>query len=153
MIWQFPGKYAEKRYNLCTVEPVLCDHNVLNNRFDKHGLFLIDVCTTCYERPPVLRDRICWAEGVVAQYRFYYIMCMGGGVMVCVCLYVCACVCECASGYVCLCVCMCVHIQCTVTPRYNAVVGRHLLGPPYKRGTLLDPVDLFDIAIPRQRYW
>ena len=28
-------------------------------------------CTTCYERPPVLRDRFCWAEGVVAQYRFY----------------------------------------------------------------------------------
>ena len=39
--------------------------------------------------------------------------------------------------------------SCTVTPRYNAVVGRHLLGPPYKRGTLWDPVDLFDI-IPRR---
>ena len=38
----------------------------------------------------------------------------------------------------------------TVTPRYNAVVGRHLLGPHYKRGTLWDPVDLFDIIIPRQ---
>ena len=38
----------------------------------------------------------------------------------------------------------------TVTPRYNAVVGRHLLGPPYKRGALWDPVDLFDIIIPRQ---
>ena len=30
-------------------------------------------CTTCYERPPVLRDRFCWAEGVVAQDRFYCI--------------------------------------------------------------------------------
>ena len=30
-----------------------------------------DLCTTCYERPPVLRDRFCWAEGVVAQDRFY----------------------------------------------------------------------------------
>ena len=30
-----------------------------------------DFCTTCYERPPVLRDRFCWAEGVVAQNRFY----------------------------------------------------------------------------------
>ena len=40
--------------------------------------------------------------------------------------------------------------QCTVTLRYNAVVGRHLLGPPYKRGTLWDPVDLFDIIIPWQ---
>ena len=29
-----------------------------------HGLFLIDVCTTCYKRPPVLGDRFCWAEGV-----------------------------------------------------------------------------------------
>ena len=38
----------------------------------------------------------------------------------------------------------------TVTPRYNAVVGRHLLRPPYKRGALWDPVDLFDIIIPRQ---
>ena len=35
----------------------------------------------------------------------------------------------------------------TVTPRYNAVIGRHLLGPPYKRGALWDPVDLFDIII------
>ena len=42
------------------------------------------------------------------------------------------------------------HFTCTVTPRYNAVVGRHLLGPPYKRGALWDPVDLFDIVIPRQ---
>ena len=33
-----------------------------------------DCCTTCYERPPVLRDRFCWAEGVVAQVRFYCIM-------------------------------------------------------------------------------
>ena len=33
-------------------------------------------------------------------------------------------------------------------PRYNAVAGRHLLRPPYKRGTLWDPVDLFDIVIP-----
>ena len=33
----------------------------------------------------------------------------------------------------------------TVTLRYNAVVGRHLLGPPHKRGALWDPVDLFDI--------
>ena len=41
-------------------------------------------------------------------------------------------------------------INCTVTPRYNAVVGSHLLGPPYKRGALWDPVDLFDIIIPRQ---
>ena len=40
----------------------------------------------------------------------------------------------------------------TVPPRYNAVVGRHLLRPPYKRGALWDPVDLFDIVIPRQRY-
>ena len=39
--------------------------------------------------------------------------------------------------------------KCTVTPRYNAVVGRHLLGPPYTRGTLWDPVDWFDIVIPR----
>ena len=30
-----------------------------------------DFCTTCYERPPVLSDRFCWAEGVVAQDRFY----------------------------------------------------------------------------------
>ena len=37
----------------------------------------------------------------------------------------------------------------TVTPRYNAVVGRHLLGLPYKRGVLWDPVDLVDIVIPR----
>ena len=39
----------------------------------------------------------------------------------------------------------------TVMPRYNAVVWRHLLGPPYKRGALWDPVDLFDIVVPRQR--
>ena len=32
-----------------------------------------DFCTTCYERPPVLSDRFCWAEGVVAQDRFYCI--------------------------------------------------------------------------------
>ena len=38
----------------------------------------------------------------------------------------------------------------TVTLRYNAVVRRHLLGPPYKRGALWDPVDLFDIIIPRR---
>ena len=36
--------------------------------------------------------------------------------------------------------------------RYNAVVGRHILRLPYKRGALWDPVDLFDIVIPRQRY-
>ena len=40
----------------------------------------------------------------------------------------------------------------TVLPRYNTVVGRHLLRPPYKRGALWDPVDLFEIVIPRQRY-
>ena len=40
--------------------------------------------------------------------------------------------------------------HCTVMPRYNAVVGRQLLGPPYKRGALWDPVDLFNIVIPRQ---
>ena len=33
-----------------------------------------DFCITCYERPPVLRDRFCWAEGVVAQDRFYCII-------------------------------------------------------------------------------
>ena len=38
----------------------------------------------------------------------------------------------------------------TVPPRYNAVVGRHLLGPRYKRGAQWDPVDLFDIVIQRQ---
>ena len=38
----------------------------------------------------------------------------------------------------------------TVTLRYNAVVGRHLLRPPYKRGALWDPVDLFDTIIPRR---
>ena len=38
----------------------------------------------------------------------------------------------------------------TVTPRYNVVVGRHRLRPPYKGGALWDPVDLFDIVIPRQ---
>ena len=32
---------------------------------------VLDFCTTCYERPPVLSDRFCWAEGVVAQDRFY----------------------------------------------------------------------------------
>ena len=42
-----------------TVEPVLyglCHERplVLNDRFHRHGLFLIDVCTTCYKRPPVL---------------------------------------------------------------------------------------------------
>ena len=36
------------------------------------------------------------------------------------------------------------------TLRYNAVVVRHLFGPPYKRGALWDPVDLFDIIIPRR---
>ena len=45
---------------------------------------------------------------------------------------------------------ICWIIFTTVTPRYNAVVGKHLLGAPYKRGTLWDPVDLFDIIIPRQ---
>ena len=30
-----------------------------------------DLCPTCYERPPVLSDRFWWAEGVVAQDRFY----------------------------------------------------------------------------------
>ena len=30
-----------------------------------------DFCTTCYERPPVLSDRFRWAEGVVAQDKFY----------------------------------------------------------------------------------
>ena len=30
-----------------------------------------DLCPTCYERPPVLSDRFCLAEGVVAQDRFY----------------------------------------------------------------------------------
>ena len=30
-----------------------------------------DFCTNCYERPPVLSDHFCWAEGVVAQDRFY----------------------------------------------------------------------------------
>ena len=44
------------------------------------------------------------------------------------------------------------HGSSAVPPRYNAVVGRHLLRPPYKRGALWDPVDLFDIVIPRQRY-
>ena len=44
------------------------------------------------------------------------------------------------------------HFPGTVTLRYNAVVGRHLLRPPYKRGALWDPIDLFDIVIPRQRY-
>ena len=39
--------------------------------------------------------------------------------------------------------------QDTVTPRCNVDVGRHLLGPPYRRGALWDPVDLFDIVIPR----
>ena len=32
-----------------------------------------DFRMTCYERPPVLRDRFCLAEGVVAQDRFYCI--------------------------------------------------------------------------------
>ena len=45
---------------------------------------------------------------------------------------------------------VCFEGATTVTPRYNTVVGRHLLRPPYKRGTLWDPVDLFDIIIPRQ---
>ena len=30
-----------------------------------------DFCTTCYERPSVLRDCFCWSEGVVPQDRFY----------------------------------------------------------------------------------
>ena len=42
--------------------------------------------------------------------------------------------------------------DCTVMLRYNAVVGRHLLTLPHKRGALWDPVDLFDIVIPGQRY-
>ena len=37
----------------------------------------------------------------------------------------------------------------TVTPRYNAGIGRHLLGPPYKRGAPWDLVDLYDIVILR----
>ena len=32
-----------------------------------------DLCPTCYERPPVLSDPLWWAEGVVAQDRFYCI--------------------------------------------------------------------------------
>ena len=36
-----------------------------------------DFCTTCYERPPVLSDRFCWAEWVVAQDRFYCIYIQG----------------------------------------------------------------------------
>ena len=65
---------------MVSVEPVLCGlcHErplVLNDRFHRHGLFLIDICTTCYERPSVLRDRFCWAEGVVAQDRFYCTIC------------------------------------------------------------------------------
>ena len=63
------------------------------------------------------------------------------------CMHACMHVCMYVCMYVCIYVCMYV---CTVTPRYNAVVGRHLLGPPYKRGALWDPVDLFDIIIPRQ---
>ena len=46
---------------------------VLKDSFHRHRLFLIEICTTCYERPPVLTDRFCWAEGVVAQDRFYCI--------------------------------------------------------------------------------
>ena len=42
-----------------------------------------------------------------------------------------------------------IHTIYTVTLRDNAVVGSHLLGPPYRRGALWDPVDLFDIVIPR----
>ena len=37
-----------------------------------------DFCTTCYERPPVLRDRFCWAEGVVAQAKRF---CLADGVV------------------------------------------------------------------------
>ena len=33
-----------------------------------------DFCTTCYERPPVLRAHFCLAEGVVVQNRFYCIV-------------------------------------------------------------------------------
>ena len=40
-------------------------------------------------------------------------------------------------------------LSITVTPRYNTVIGMHLLGPPYKRGALWDLVDLIDIVIPR----
>ena len=43
----------------------------------------------------------------------------------------------------------CLWVSGTVTPRYNAIIGRHLLGPPYKRGALWDPVDLFYIVIPK----
>ena len=50
----------------------MSDH--LSVVFHRHGLFLIDVCTTCFERLPVLRDRFCLAEGVVAQDMFYCIV-------------------------------------------------------------------------------
>ena len=41
------------------VEPLLCDlcHKrllILKDYFHRHGLFLIDICTTCYERPLLL---------------------------------------------------------------------------------------------------
>ena len=53
---------------------VICHERpfVLKDRFHRHELFLIDVArTTCYVRPPDLRDRFCWAEEVVSQYRLF----------------------------------------------------------------------------------
>ena len=43
-----------------------------------------DLYTTCYERPPVLRDRFCWAEWVVAQDRLY---CIYGPTVIIQCQY------------------------------------------------------------------
>ena len=59
-----------------TLEPVLCDLSneqplVLKDRFHGHGLFLMDVCTTFYVGPSVLRDRFCSTRGVVSQDWFY----------------------------------------------------------------------------------
>ena len=45
---------------------------VLKDCFHRHGLFLIDVCTPCYERPPVLRDCFCSAEGLVSRQVLLY---------------------------------------------------------------------------------
>ena len=58
-------------YTTTSVMPVSLIHvtalpSVKNYKTTEH-----DFCTICYERPPVLRDRFCWAEGVVAQDRFY----------------------------------------------------------------------------------
>ena len=39
-----------------------------------------DFSPTCYERPPVLRDRFCWIEGVVAQDRFYWVITVSASV-------------------------------------------------------------------------